>query len=368
MSSPLLDRSDRLRTMDSSGMAELLRNFPKQVEEAIQIGENFRLPASFKGPFEKIVFVGMGGSAIGGDVIRSLAAADSPIPIWTSRHYDLPSFVDSKTLCIFSSYSGNTEETLSAFREGKGRRLKTVVITSGGELARKAEGASIPWIQIPKGFPPRAALGYSVFPLLKLLGKLKLVRWDAEGVEEMLLLLESLARKKHDPQVPFRSNPAKQLAQALWGRWTVIYAGTELLDSAALRFRNQIEENAKAMASHHILPEMNHNEILGWQFPAQVLSKTTCVFLRDAKDHARIQLRIKITKDLLAKKHSVSTEEIDSEGKSRLARLFSVISLGDWVSFYLALLYRIDPTPVAVIEYLKKQLAETNQGSRLVHS
>ncbi len=359
MSSPILDRPERLQAMDPAGMSDLLRNFPHQIRDGIQIGESFKLPSSFKGPIEKIVFIGMGGSAIGGDVIRSLAASDGPVPISVSRHYKLPPFVDAKTLCVFSSYSGNTEETLSAFREGRGKRLKAIVITSGGELAQKAKENAIPWIEIPKGFPPRAAVGYSVFPLLKVLGKLKVVKWDAQGVEETLSVLESLERKKWDPDVPSRSNPAKQLAQALWGRWTVIYAGTELLDSAALRFRNQIEENAKAMASHHLIPEMNHNEILGWQFPEQVLSKTTCVFLKDAEDHARIKLRIQITKDLLIKKHSVPVQEIESEGKSRLTRLFSVISLGDWVSFYLALLYRIDPTPVVVIEFLKKELAKT---------
>ena len=358
MTSPLLDRTERLKILDPSGMAGLLRNFSKQVEEALQIGESFQVPKSLKGSFDKILFVGMGGSAIGGDVIRSLNASDNAVPIWVSRHYDLPPFVDSKTLCIFSSYSGNTEETLSAFHQGLKRRLKSVVITSGGELARSAGKSSIPWIEIPKGLPPRGALGYSVFPILKLLAKLRLVKWDSHAVLETISLLESAGRKKYAPEVPSRSNPAKRLAEILWGRWTVIYAGTELLDSAALRFRNQIEENAKAMASHHLIPEMNHNEILGWQFPAQLISKSACVFLRDSEDHPRIQLRMKITKHLISEQCSVPMEEIHSEGKSRLARLFSVIFLGDWVSFYLALLYRVDPTPVAIIESLKKQLAQ----------
>lgn len=344
------------RPLDRFGMASLLENFPRQIEEAVRIGEEFQVPRSLGGDLRKIVFVGMGGSAIGGDVIRSLLAKESNVPIWVSRHYELPPFVDSKTLCVFSSYSGNTEETLAALGEGLKRPVKKVIITSGGELGRLARRHSIPWIEIPKGLPPRAALGYSVFPILKLFSRLKLCRWDSRGVEETISLLGRLAREKYGPAVSPQKNPARRLARILSGRFVAIYSGTELLDSAALRFRNQIEENAKAIASHHLLPEMDHNEILGWQFPAAIVRRSASLFLTDREDHARIQLRVKITKDLI-RRQGVPVEEIPSQGKSRLARLFSVIFLGDWVSYYLALLYRIDPTPVAVIESLKKRLA-----------
>lgn len=346
-----------IQNLDPSGMAELLRSFSRQVEDGNRIGETFHIPRSFGKNIEKIVFVGMGGSAIGGDVIRSLVSRESSIPIWVWRHYKLPPFADSKTLCIFSSYSGNTEETISAFYEARRRRLKALAISSGGELARLSIDSSIPWIEIPKGYPPRSALGYSVFPLLNVLSHLKLAKSEPGAFEETVSLLETLQRKKYAPEIPSRSNRAKRLAEALRDRWVVIYAGTEFLDSAALRFRNQIEENAKAMASHHLLPEMNHNEILGWQFPSKLIPKSVCVFLRDREDHPRIQLRMRITKGVVAARRGVRIEEIQSEGKSRLSRLFSVIYLGDWASFYLALLYHIDPTPVAIIESLKKQLA-----------
>ena len=369
-----MPRTDRL---DSLGMAELLRNFPQQIEEAIQIGEDFGGPpppsaagaaksptvaaggsgaGTLRGPIEKIVFVGMGGSAIGGDVIRSLLARDLPLPLSVSRHYLLPAWVDSKTLCIFSSYSGNTEETLAGFQEGMKKKLRSVVITSGGELARLAQKPSLPWIEIPKGLPPRAALGYSVFPILKLFSKLNLWKWDAPAVRETLALLKKLNGEKFSPEVPLKSNPARQAAKSLWGRFVAIYAGTELLETAALRFRNQIEENAKALASHHLLPEMNHNEILGWENPGTLIGRSIAVFLRDSEDHPRIQLRFKITRKLLAER-GIQILEMHSEGKSRLARLFSAILLGDWASYYLALLYGVDPTPVAIIEDLKKQLA-----------
>jgi glucose/mannose-6-phosphate isomerase len=352
-----LDQPDLVSRLDPSRMVSLLKNFTDQVEEAIQIGEAFQPPPSLGGVVDKILFVGMGGSAIGGDVIRSLASAESPIAIGVSRHYDLPPFVDSKTLCIFSSYSGNTEETLSAFRQGTERGVKALVITSGGELARLAEQGGIPWIQIPKGFPPRCALGYSVFPILKALAKLKLWKWDTTAVSETLSVLKNLAEKEYEPEIPTQANCAKQLAEALHEKFVILYAGAELLDTAALRFRNQIEENAKAIASHHVVPEMNHNEILGWSFPKGIISKCACVFLKDTRDHARIQLRMKITREHIAKQ-GAEVFEIESRGKSALARFFSVVYLGDWTSFYLALLYGIDPTPVPVIEYLKKELAK----------
>lgn len=355
-----LDRASLLRRLDVSRMELLLSRFSEQVEDAVRIGEAFEPPPSLKGNFDQVVFIGMGGSAIGGDVIRSLTARSASFPVSISRHYVLPPFVNSKALCIFSSYSGNTEETLSAFQQALRRGFRPLAITSGGELARLSGRHSVPCIQIPKGLPPRAALGYSVFPILKLLAKLKLSPWDASGIRETVSLLRRLSEKRYGPGVPFRANPAKQLAQLLHGRWVAVYAGTELLDSAALRFRNQIEENAKAMASHHLLPEMNHNEILGWQFPAKLVPKTACVFLRDTGDHPRIQFRIDFTRDLL-RKRGVPLGEIRSQGKSRLAKIFSAIHEGDWASFYLALLYGVDPTPVPIIETLKRELGKSKR-------
>ncbi len=356
----ILDQPDQAAKIDRLQMAGLLNRFSEQIQDGIRIGKAFVLPRSLAGNFDKIVFVGMGGSAIGGDVLRSLGAKELALPLFVVRHYDLPGFVDSKTLCIFSSYSGNTEETISAFRQGIKKGAKALSISSGGELAHLSRKASVPWIEIPKGLPPRAALGYSVFPLLQAFSQLKLLRWDARAVEETVELLLSLSKKCGLENLTVK-NPAKKLAQALWNKWVVIYAGTELLDSAALRFRNQIEENAKAIASHHLLAEMNHNEILGWEYPKSLVKKSVCVFFQDAEDHPRIQLRMEFTKKLLANERKIPVEEIHTQGKSRLARLFSAIHLGDWVSYYLALLYRVDPTPVKVIEALKKELAQVPQ-------
>lgn len=351
----LLDDPRQIRALDTFGMEALLRNFAGQVEEARRIGASFRPPPLLHHSFDKIVFVGMGGSAIGGDILRSLLAESSSIPFTVCRHYRLPSFVDSKTLCIFSSYSGNTEETLSAFQEALKMKLKGLVLTSGGELAKWSERKAVPSIQIPTGFPPRLALGYAVFPLLHLFSELKLWKFNSRTIAETQGILRSLA-EEYGLQNPTQRNLAKRSAQTLFGRLVVVYAGTGLLDSAALRFRNQVEENAKALASHHLLPEMNHNEILGWKFPREIISRSVAVFFRDAGDHPRIRRRMEITRRII-QESGARVLELHSHGKTSLARLFSIIYLGDWISFYLALLYGEDPTPVQVIEFLKKELA-----------
>lgn len=357
-SSPsLLNDLEKIKSLDASGMEALLRNFSGQIENAIRIGESFQIPRTLRASFDKILFVGMGGSAIGGDVLRSLMGRDSPVPITVSRHYELPRFVDARTLSIFSSYSGNTEETLAAFHEARKRGVKGLIITSGGELGKLSGKTETPWIRIPSGFPPRLALGYSVFPLLKLMAQLKLGKWDGAGVKETVALLRSLA-VEYGIAAPEKSNPAKQAASSLAETLVVVYASTGLLECAALRFRNQIEENAKALASHHLFPELNHNEILGWKFPKKVLARSAVVFLKDAGDHARNLLRMKITKEVI-EKSGVPVLELASQGKSPLVRLFSTIYLGDWISYYLAILYGVDPTPVKVIEFLKGELAKT---------
>ena len=352
----LLNDTEKIKSLDASGMEALLKNFSGQIENAIKIGESFTLPRALRAPFDKVLFVGMGGSAIGGDVLRSLLGVESAVPITVLRHYELPRFVDNKTLCIFSSYSGNTEETLAAFGEARKRGFQSLIMTTGGELGKLSERTQTPWVRIPSGFPPRLALGYSVFPLLALFAKLKLCEWDSAGVKETVALIKSLA-VKYGIAGPENNNPAKQAAASLAGTLVVVYASTGLLECAALRFRNQIEENAKALASHHLFPELDHNEILGWQFPKEILARSAVVFLKDAGDHARNLLRMKITQGVI-EKAGVPVLELTSQGRSPLARLFSTIYLGDWISYYLALLYGVDPTPVKVIEFFKKQLAK----------
>jgi glucose/mannose-6-phosphate isomerase len=334
-------------------MRDLLVFFPMQVEEAI--GKARRLSLSVPDGRNHVVVAGMGGSAIGGDILGALLVKSMRVPFVVNRDYHLPGFVDSSSLIFACSYSGNTEETLSAYHEAKRAGASLVCISSGGELARLAVADGYSWIQIPAGMPPRAALGHASIALLSSLQALGLAPDMTEPLEETAALLSELALQ-YGPDSAESDNAAKQLARCLHGKVVAIYASSEILGPIALRWRGQIEENAKNLAFHHTLPEMNHNELVGWELPEPVLSQIGVVLLRDREDHPQVQRRFDLTRELIRKRAGL-VKEIWTSGRSLLARLFSTAYLGDFVSLYLAYLNSVDPTPVAVIETLKKELS-----------
>lgn len=348
----VLDRPEGWAALDPQSMLELVESFPRQVEAAADMAANITLPAL---PLiTKVLVTGLGGSAIGGDVVRSVIGDCLRLPFLVNRDYHLPKFVDSSTLVIASSYSGNTEETLSAYQEAIRAGAKTVCITTGGQLASMAEAGRVPVIYIPGGLPPRTALGYSSIVLLGILRALGLVPGMAEAVEESTKVLWSLSAR-YAGGVPDESNRAKALAHSLHGKIVGLYASTGLLEAAAVRWRGQIEENAKNLAFHHLLPEMNHNELVGWEKPRERLRELGVVFLRDRGDHPQVQRRFELTREMLASRAKV-VHEVWSEGQSPLARVLSTIYLGDFVSVYLAYLNAVDPTPVRGIDMFKQRL------------
>ena len=357
-----LDQKEFLEKMDRHNMLKWIEDFGAQLRHAEEIGLALSLKPDLGQGISNIVFSGLGGSAIGADFIRSYLAYEMPIPILVNRHYRLPAFVNERTLLIVSSYSGDTEETLASLKEGLNRHAKILAISSGGELARKAQVHSFPVIQIPGGMSPRAALGYSAIPLMIALSKIGFKQaYRAEEVREARELTDQLAKTQYGPSIPEDRNLAKQLASQCFKKYPIVYAGTDFLDVVALRWRGQIEENAKALASHHILPEMNHNELVGWQNPAPILKDFVVLILRDQADHTRVRMRMKLSEEIIARKAAKVTE-LSSQGKGLLARMMSLIHLGDWLSFYLAALYQVDPTPVEVIQYLKSELAKEPAG------
>lgn len=213
-------------------------------------------------------------------------------------------------------------------------------------------------IQIPSGFSPRAALGYSVIPLLIAFSKIGFLQaYRPDELKEAQELIRNLAQTQYGVSIHLEQNLAKQLATFCFEKYPIIYAGSDYLDVVALRWRGQIEENAKALASHHILPEMNHNELVGWRFPQKLLKEAVVFFLRDHSDHQRVQLRMDLTRKVI-ERYAGKVVELFSRGKGLLARMFSLVYLGDWISFYLATLNGVDPTPVEVIQYLKSELAK----------
>ncbi len=352
-----LDSFKKIEKYDESSMLELIESFPEQCQDAKCIGEAFELPQKFKRPYKNIVFTGLGGSAIGADLVRSYIAEDAQVPVLVNRNYTLANFVAEDTLVIASSYSGNTEETLSAYREAVLRGSNIVVITSGGKLEKAAKRGNFPCLMIPEGFPPRCALGYSFFPLLTVLAKIGVIRDQAGPIDDAIRNLRRLRDSRIGYKVPRKGNPAKKMAAKIFGKFPIIYAGQDHMDAVVTRWRGQLAENSKTLSSGNLFPEMNHNEIVGWENPREVLKECVAVILRDASDHPRISGRMDVTRKIL-KKEKVKVLEASSSGLGLLARIFSLVYTGDFVSFYLAILNGIDPTPVEKITMIKKAMAK----------
>jgi glucose/mannose-6-phosphate isomerase len=271
------------------------------------------------------------------------------------RGYDLPAFVGENTLVIASSYSGGTEETLSAFEQALERGATVFCVTTGGTLLDAAQAHDLAHVIVPGGLQPRAALGYSFSVLLRLAHVLGLTRVSADTVFAALDAARTRAEAYSDIQA---SNPALALAETLYGKLSVIYSGAGFLEAVNLRWRTQIHENAKAPAVGNLFAELNHNEIMGFEAaPVSITQQMAVVVLRDADDHPQIQKRIDVTRGLL-EDEVASWTEVDTEGDSRLGRMLSLLQLGDFVSFWMAMLQDVDPTPVDTIQQLKKTLAE----------
>jgi len=346
-----------IKKLDKSGMLNLLLDFPLQCKQAYDIAKVNQLLFEKK-DFTKIVFAGLGGSAIGGDLVRSYLYFQSKIPISVCREYELPVYVDNSTLVFILSYSGNTEETLSAYQQAKEKGASLILISSDGALKEYATKDKLTFIEIPRGLPPRCALGYlSIIPLA-LLNKLGVVQDIAPSISEVVEVLEELKNKNLNPRIGQKDNIAKYIADKLFNKLPVIYSSSVHFDAAVTRLRSQLNENSKSLASTHVFPEMNHNEIVGWQNPKKLFKNFVVLMLRDKDMHRRVATRMDITSDIL-KDGSICVLEIWSRGQNLLSRIFSLIYIGDFISFYLAILYGIDPTPVDRVTYLKKRLAES---------
>jgi glucose/mannose-6-phosphate isomerase len=335
-------------------MGKWITKLPEQCEEAFRIGQGSPLPSL--GTIRQVVVLGIGGSAIGGSLLQAYTEGEFKVPFLVNRTYHIPAFVGPETLVIASSYSGNTEETLSAYAEAKGRGATLMAIASGGELERWAQADGIPFCRIPGGYSPRAALGYSFMPLLAILSRLGFVRERPEDVTEAVTVLSTL-RDELYPERPTGGNPAKQLAERLHGKLPFIYGAAPWSGVAAYRWKGQMNENAKNLAHSNAFPELNHNKTVGWEAPESLTAQVEVVLLRDREDHPKVQKRFEVTSTIM-RPHVSGITEVWSRGESALARLFSLIYMGDFTSYYLALLNGIDPTPVKVIDYLKGELAK----------
>ncbi|NPU98044.1 MAG: bifunctional phosphoglucose/phosphomannose isomerase [Candidatus Omnitrophica bacterium] len=348
----LLDKEDIRRQWDSQGMLDCVEQFTEQCRKGEELARAFHLDPLKE--IHHIVICGMGGSAIGGDLLKAYAAGECALPIEVVRNYTVPHSVGPRTLVITSSYSGETEETLSCYREAKKRGAAILAITTGGKLAVDCHKDGFPYLVIPKGYAPRAALGYSFMPLLVFFERWGLLPDQSRAIQGLYRTLETCI-ERYSFAVPTDSNKAKQLALTLQGNLPVIYAGQDGFQPVAARWRAQINENSKSFAHDFVIPEMNHNEILGWNHPEDLVRAFHVVFLMDKGYHKQTQKRFKVMRKILEPVASGISEET-SEGQGLLARLFSLILLGDFVSVYLAFLYEQDPYPIPAIDMLKSAL------------
>jgi glucose/mannose-6-phosphate isomerase len=349
-----LDDTGALGALDPSGMLRTVMAFPDMLDTARRIALDAHLmPAA---AYRNVVVSGLGGSAIGGDLARALLAGSMAVPMTVNRDYGIPAFVDEGTLFIASSYSGNTEETLAATTAAQERGATIVAITSGGRLRELAHEGGHPTVLVPGGHQPRAALAFSLIPALVVLTRLGLVALDERAFDEAVDVARSIA-SRHGPDVPTGRNPAKQLAERIRGKFPVVYGSEGYRGVVATRWRGQINENAKAPAAANVFPELDHNEILSWSGPAELVSQLFVIILRDPKESKAIAARVELTKSVIAKQ-AAGIVDIWCEGSSDLAKMCSLIYVADFVSVYLAYLYGVDPSTIVAIDWLKGELAK----------
>jgi glucose/mannose-6-phosphate isomerase len=340
--------------IDQQNYLDEIENLPTQLENAFQRGLSLELPA-WQG-IQKVLIAGMGGSAIGADLLAAYTAPISPLPIIVQRNYSLPAWANGPdTLVVASSHSGNTEETLAAFDQALKNGTQLLALSTGGKLAEKARQAGVPlWIFQHTG-QPRAAVGFSFGLLLALLTRLGIV---PDPTQELSGTIAAM-RKQQDSlrvNVPVVQNLAKRLAGQLVGRWVMIF-GADILEPVARRWKTQDNELAKAWAQYEVLPEADHNALAGLAQPENSLLTATTLFLRASSNHPRNLRRIELTR-MAYMQEGINTDIVDAQGDSALAQQWTALHLGDYVGYYLAMLYEVDPTPIPALEGFKRQLSE----------
>ena len=360
----LLDAIQR-STADPSDMMGAILSLPEQCERARQLAVDADLGALRGRSFRNAVLAGLGGSAIGGDLLRTVYESELRVPVFVSRDYHIPGFAGSDTLVVAASYSGNTEETLASYERARKLKAPILAITTGGALAERAQADGVPVVRIPGGLQPRAAVGYSFVPLVVAACRLDLMPAGLlDDLDDMIAALNSV-RDACNPDAPQARNRAKQLAAGWLGKIPVVYGSGGERGVIAYRWKCQINENAKAYAVWNVLPELDHNESVGWSGARRQprLESALCVvFLRDEREPEQLRLRVELTKQIV-EQHAASVSDVWPMGESSVARAMSLLYVGDFASCYLAYAYGEDPTPVKVIDWLKAELGRASRHS-----
>jgi len=356
----LLDEISEIKKIDKSNMLAFCVDAPRHYAEAAKLAKklsiNYAKPAN-------IVVAGMGGSAISGDLLKDWTRDKIAVPIEVSRDYDLPAYANKNTLVLVTSYSGETEETLSAFLDATTRKCMTVCISSGGALEEFSEKLGVPHLRVPAGMAPRATLPYLFMPLLIVLEKVGLV---SDVTPEISATIEALKQvsSANAPEIPLKDNFSKSLASSVCGTVPVVY-GFGFYRAVAQRFKTQFNENSKLPAKWEVFSELTHNEIVGWEDHGKLTRVFSAIFIRDKAEPAEVRSRIETTKTLMQPAVS-KTFEVWTQGETALAKMLSTICIGDFTSVYLAILRKIDPTPVKTITLLKEQMKQTGKKEKII--
>jgi glucose/mannose-6-phosphate isomerase len=326
-------------------MNDYINDFTNHLKDAINIANNTTLTPSTK-EIRNVLICGLGGSGIGGTIVNDIVSPKAKIPITATKDYSIPNFVNEHTLVIANSYSGNTEETLYALQKCQAKEAEIAVITSGGSLKTIAEEQNYNKLIIPSGQPPRAMFGYAFTELFYLLNHYGII--DASFKSDFQKAIHLLDTEKSDIQ-----NQAMDLAKKMHKQTPVIYVANGF-EGVAVRFRQQINENSKMLCWHHVVPEMNHNELLGWR---KNVNDLAVVYFRNKSDYERNQIRMDINKNVISK-YTENITEIWSKGNSLIENSLYHIHLGDWVSWYLSEMNNVDAIEIDVINFLKGELSK----------
>ena len=346
----ILDDIEKIKAIDRSNMIGFCVNSAKLYSEAADLAA--KIQVSYPKP-DNIIVAGMGGSGIGGDLLKDWARNKTEIPIEVNREYNLPAYAGKKTLVLLTSYSGDTEESLGAFLDALKRKCMIFCVSSGGALLENAKRLKLPFLKVPSGMPPRAALPYLLVPLFIYLEKAGIVQGAKDELQEAIKLLEKI-NIDNGPENPAKTNFAKTLALSI-GKTVPVTYGYSFYRSVAMRFKQQFNENSKIPSKSEVFSELNHNEIVGWERAGELSKSFTCIFIRDKEEPVEIKSRIEITKEVM-EQEGVKILELQAQGESMLAKMLSTICIGDFTSNYLAFLHGVDPTPVKTITYLKDTL------------
>ncbi len=349
-----LDIPERFAELDPNRMIDRIAELPQQCEDSWKIAQRLELPEHYR-QVDKVLILGLGGSGIGADLLRTLVANESRVPVIAHRDYMLPAYVDARTLVIASSYSGGTEETLMGFDQAVERGACVVSVTTGGKLAAKTREQGLPLYTYDYPAQPRAVVGYSLIALLGIMQRLSLVEDKAADITEANSVMRAWQREI-SPDVPLSQNAAKILASKLYRKVPVVYGG-EHLSEVARRWKGQFNENSKSWSFFDTLPELNHNSVVGFPNPPDLPADVHVILLSGAGNHPRVLLRVDITRQLLVD-HGFSTDVVQARGESLLAQTLSSVHFGDYVSYYLAMLNHADPWAVGNIDFVKARLSQ----------